>query len=328
MNANAPLCIPTIADVKAARTRIAAYIRRTPILEHALLNERVGGRILLKAECLQITGSFKFRGAMNRLLQLEGEAKDRGVVAFSSGNHAQAIAYAARMLGMPAVIIMPKDAPAMKIANTRAYGAEVVLYDRLKDDREAMGRAYVAARGMTLVPPFEDPDIIAGQGSIGLEVAEDCPVRPDAVLACCSGGGMLTGLALAIKDAWPDLPVYAVEPQGYDDFAQSLRDGQRVAIKPGTPSLADSLLSPTPGAIAFELAKRLIDGGFQVSDNEMKSAMADAFAYFKVVLEPGGAAPLAAALSGKIETKGKTLLVIGSGGNVDANLFAAAIEGR
>ena len=320
--------LPTLTDVEAAAGRLEGVAVRTPLLESPLLNERLGGRLLVKAEMLQWTGSFKFRGAYNRISQLDEAARRRGVVAFSSGNHAQGVAYAAKLLGVPAVIVMPADAPAIKIANTRAYGAEVVLYDRQSQDRAAIGGKIASERGSTLVPPYDDPDIIAGQGTIGLEIAEQCAslgVVPDAVLAATSGGGMIAGIALALESRLPGVPVYCAEPAGFDDHSRSLAAGEHRRISGEAQSFCDALLAPTPGEITFAVNRRLLKGGLVVSDAEVGAAMKTAFLDLKVVVEPGGAVPLAAVLSGKIAIAGRTLVVVTSGGNVDPATFAAAL---
>jgi len=319
---------PTILDIEDAAKRLAGVAFRTPLLENSLLNDRLGGRLLLKAEPLQRAGSFKFRGAYNRISRLDAATKRRGVVAYSSGNHAQGVACAAQLLGVPALILMPKDAPAVKIANTNAYGAEVMLFDRAKDDREAMSRRVAAERGATIVPPYDDPFIIAGQGTVGLEIAEDLTardVRPDAVIAPCGGGGLVSGIATALAAKLPGIPVYSAEPAGFDDTARSLVAGTRQTNIPGATSFCDALLAPMPGEITFPINKRRLAGGLAVTDAEVARAMATAFAYLKLVIEPGGAAALAAALAEKLPIKGRTVVVVASGGSVDAGTFAQAL---
>lgn len=319
---------PTLADIEDAARRLAGVAVKTPLLESSLLNERLGARLLLKPEPLQRAGSFKFRGAYNRISRLDEAARKRGVVAFSSGNHAQGVAAAAQLLGAPAVILMPKDAPAVKIANTRAYGAEVVLFDRDKDDREAMARRIAAERGATVVPPYDDPFIIAGQGTVGLEIAEELTARriaADAVIVPCGGGGLVAGTSTALAARLPGLPVYSAEPVGFDDTARSLTQGTRQGNVPGAKSFCDALLAPMPGEITFPINHKRLAGGLAVSDAEVRHAMAAAFASFKLVIEPGGAVALAAALSGKIPIKGKTIVVVASGGSVDPATFAQAL---
>jgi threonine dehydratase len=319
----------TISDIEDAARRLAGMAVVTPLLESPVVNERLGGRLLVKAEPMQRTGSFKFRGAYNRLSRIDGEARKRGVVAYSSGNHAQGVAAAAQILRMPAVIVMPADAPAIKIRNTKSYGAEVVTYDRLNESREAIGQKLQRERGAVLVPPFDDPFIIAGQGTIGLELAQQSEAAGaalDAVLAACSGGGLLAGIATAIKARRPSVAVYAAEPQGFDDMSRSLNSGRRETNEPGARSICDALLSPAPGELTFPIASRLVSGGFAVSDDEVRRAMAVAFEDYKLVVEPGGAVALAAVLSGKFPVRGKTVAVVCSGGNVDPDVFVSAIR--
>lgn len=320
--------LPTFVDVEAAAERLAGIASKTPLLESDLLNERIGGRLLVKAEPLQRTGSFKFRGAYNAISRVIDRDGKRPVVAFSSGNHAQGVALAAKLLGVPATIVMPSDAPLIKQRNTEAYGAELRLLDRYRDSREAIGAEIAETTGAALIKPYDDPDVIAGQGTAGLELIEQAKslgASPDAVLTCCGGGGLTAGCALALKEENTDRPIYAVEPQAYDDTKQSLEAGERRSIEPGTPTLCDALLAPTPGEITFGINKGRIAGGLTISDEDALDAMAIAFETLKLVLEPGGAAALAAVLSGKIKTEGRTLAVIASGGNVDPAVFAKAL---
>ena len=319
--------LPTFADVEDAAARLRGVAVRTPLLEAEALNERVGGRLLLKAECLQRTGSFKLRGAYNAISRIDA----RAVVAYSSGNHAQGVAAAAKLLGKAATIVMPADAPAIKIENTRAYGAEVRLYDRARESREAIGAEIAARTGAALIKPYDDPRIIAGQGTAGLEIAEQARDRgaaPDLALMPCGGGGLIAGCALALTNAFPGIAVHAVEPDGLDDTRRSLEAGERVPNAPGATSICDALLLPTPGELTFALNQKLLAGGLTVTDDEVRSAMAFAFRDLKLVLEPGGAVVLAAVLSGKLSLAGRTVAVVLSGGNVDPALFAAAITGR
>ena len=322
---------PSIDDIRAASRRLDGRAVLTPLLESPLLNARLGGRLLVKAETLQRTGSFKFRGAYNTLAQLDAAQRRGGVVAYSSGNHAQGVAAAAQLLGMPAVIVMPADAPAIKVANTSGYGAEVVLYDRYRESREEIGRRIAAERDAVLVAPFDDPRVIAGQGTAGLEIAAQARAlgaRLDAVIIPCSGGGLAAGSALALAAECPGVAVYAAEPEGFDDTRRSLAAGERVANDPGARSICDALLVAMPGELTFPINRRLLAGGFAVSDDEVFAAMATAFGELKLVVEPGGAAALAAALSGKIDMKGRTVAVIASGGNVDPATFAQALAAR
>jgi len=321
----------TLADIEAAARRIAGTAVETPLLESPALNERLVARVLIKAETLQRVGAFKFRGAYNRLSLLTPEQRRRGVVAFSSGNHAQGVALAARLLGAPAVIVMPSDAPAVKLAATRAYGAEVCEYDRLTESREAIARSIAETRGAVVVPAFDDPHIVAGQGTVGLELAsqaEALGVRIDMAVAPVSGGGLLAGLSIALKARCPDVEIWGVEPAGFDDLAQSLAAGRRITITPPGRSLCDALESPFPGEITFPILQRSLAGAVAVTDSEVAAAMRYAFSALKLVVEPGGAAGLAALLAGKIGVGGRTVALVLSGGNVDPELFARVIRGE
>ncbi|MDF1731241.1 MAG: threonine/serine dehydratase [Minwuia sp.] len=314
-----------LSDIQAAAARIDGIVRRTPLLESARLNDRIGGRLLVKAECLQHTGSFKFRGAYNRLAAMDPETRARGILAYSSGNHAQGVARAAQMFGVPATIIMPRDAPAMKQRNTAEYGATIVLYDRHGESREDIGRQIAAEQGLTLVKPYDDPLIMAGQGTSGLECAQQCAeldAVPDLALAPTGGGGLMAGFSTAMKAAFPDLALFAVEPEGYDDTARSLQSGTRVANTATPASICDAIMTPEPGELTFPVNRRTLSGGLKVSDGEVRQAMADAFAELKIVIEPGGCVALAAVLSGKLPVAGRTVVVVASGGNVDPALFA------
>lgn len=314
------MSLPTFADVEAAATRIAPYAVRTPILENAELNARTGGRIFLKPEMLQRTGSFKFRGAVNTVLQIASERRANGVVAFSSGNHAQGVAAAAREFGLPATIVMPKDAPAAKIEGTRRLGAEVIFYDRHGDDREAIAREIVARTGATLIQPFDNAQVVAGQGTMGLEIAADAKARGialDAVVTPCGGGGLIAGVALAISGASPGTEVIGVEPERFDGMGLSLAAGQRISAPGGALSIADALMAPLPGQIPFAIAKNLVSKAVAVSDAELERAVSFAFQRLKLVVEPGGAAALAALLAGRFDTNNKAIAVVLTGGNCD-----------
>ena len=320
--------LPTAADVGAAAARLRGRAVRTPLLEAPDLNARIGGRLLVKAEMLQRTGSFKFRGAYNRIVRLSESERRGGVVAFSSGNHAQGVAAAAGMVGIPAVIVMPEDAPKGKIENTRGLGAEVVLYERDDEERAKVAAEIAERRGAVLVRPFDDADIIAGQGTVGLEIAEqadEAGVEPDAVLVPCGGGGLISGTAIALQERWPDLPVYAVEPEGYDDTTRSLAAGRRLRNEGAAQSFCDSLLSPLPGEITFAINRERLKGGIAVSDRAVAVAMAAAFGMLRLVAEPGGAVALAAALEAKFDCRGKTVVVVCSGGNVAPETFTEAL---
>lgn len=320
---------PTFADVQAAARRLEGITIRTPLLENERVNRTLGGRLFLKAECLQRTGSFKLRGAYNFLASMGEADRARGVVGWSSGNHAQGLAEAARLLGTKATIVMPADAPALKVANTRASGAEVVLYDRVKDSREEIGQGIAAKTGATIVPPYDHPWILTGQGTAGLEIAEQAKalgVTLDAVAAPCSGGGLATGVALGVKGVSPTTTVHAGEPAGFDDLARSLAAGTKQKNEKLSGSICDALLAPTPGDVTFPLAQRLLGPGLVVTDEEVLDAMELAFREFKLVVEPGGAVALAAALTGKLPVKGRAVAVVCSGGNLDHATFKRALD--
>lgn len=314
---------PTAEDVLAARRRLAGRAVRTPLLNVPEIDALAGRRVLVKAEVLQRTGSFKYRGAFNRLSLLSDDERRRGVVAYSSGNHAQAVAAAARELGIPAVIIMPRDAPTLKIENTRRHGAEVILYDRWRESREAIGEEIARERGLALVKPFDDPAVIAGQGTIGIELAEQAVQQGErigAVLVPCSGGGLAAGIALALEQALPETQVYAVEPEGFDDTARSLAAGERLRNAAEMRSACDALLAPSPGEITFPILQRRAAGGLVVPDAAAFAAMATAFERLKLALEPGGAVALAAAIGLGAGTGGGAWKIRGlrrGGGTID-----------
>ncbi|MES2473507.1 MAG: threonine/serine dehydratase [Pseudomonadota bacterium] len=309
---------PGFADIQEAAKRIAPYAVRTPLVESPALNALTGGRVFLKLETLQRTGSFKFRGACNRLAMIPPGERANGVVAFSSGNHAQGVAAAAALFGMQAVIVMPSDAPRAKIEGTKALGGTVVEYDRQREDREAIAGRICAERGAVLVKPFDDAGVIAGQGTAGLEIAEDAArfgVTLDDVLIPCSGGGLVSGVGLALKGAGLSAKVHSVEPENFDGMKRSLEARARIAAPGGKLSIADALMAPTPGVIVFDLAKDLLAPGFAVSDAELERAVAFSARDLKLVVEPGGAAALAALLAGKLEARGLCIALILSGGN-------------
>jgi len=321
--------VPSFLDIERAAERLSGFAVETPILESERLNEQLGGRLLLKPECLQRTGSFKFRGAFNKISKLAGSKRANGVVAFSSGNHAQGVAAAARILGVKAIIVMPSDAPAVKIENTKADGAEVVLYERKDGNRVAIAEKIVADTGAVMIPPYDDPDIMAGQGTIGLEFAKqagDLDAKLDILAGPCSGGGMIGGCALAFETLSPHTQIYSVEPEYYDDTARSLAAGKRMEISPDRNSICDALLLEIPGKLTFEINRKLLEGGLSVTDRATEQAMLTAFQEFKIVLEPGGAVALAAILEEKLSIEGKTAGVIGTGGNVDPETFRHAIS--
>ncbi|MEM7565831.1 MAG: threonine/serine dehydratase [Pseudomonadota bacterium] len=320
------LALPTRADVVAAAERIAGEAVRTPLLRSPALDARCGRTVLLKAETLQRTGSFKFRGAYNAVLQIPEARRAAGVVAPSSGNHAQGLAEAARLLGMPCTIVMPADAPALKTARTKALGATVRPYDRIREDRLAIAKRIRDETGATLVPPFDHPHVIAGQGTAGLEMGEQAEAMGlslDAALVCCSGGGLAGGIGLAL----PGVDTYTVEPAGFDDMARSLRSGRRETNASASGSICDALLVQTPGEITFPVAQSMLAGGLVVTDEQALAAMAYAFDTLKLVVEPGGAVALAAVLFDLVPKHYRTVGVVLSGGNVDPALFSRAIQG-
>ena len=317
-----------IAMIEAAAARLEGAVRRTPMLSSPFLDEIAGRRVLVKAECLQHTGSFKFRGGWSAISALDDEARARGVIAYSSGNHAQGVAWAAARHGAPAVIVMPRDAPALKIANTRAMGAEVVLYDREAESREEIGARLAAERGLTLIRPYDEPQVIAGQGTAGLEIAAQAEaegVTQADVLVCCGGGGLTAGIALALEARAPGLRARPCEPEGFDDTARSLAAGRIVANARASGSICDAIVTPQPGEITFPILSRLCGPGLVVSDDEVRRAMALAFLRLKIVLEPGGAVALAAALTHADQLAADTVIVVASGGNVDAPVYAEAL---
>jgi threonine dehydratase len=318
-----------IAAIEAAARRLDGVAIRTPLVRNDELDRIAGGRVLVKTENLQAIGSFKIRGAYNLMSQLSAEAAARGVVAFSSGNHAQGVALAGRLLGIHAAIVMPEDAPRAKMDSTRRLGGEVITYDRYTGDREAIARAIAAERGAALVPSYDHEDIIAGQGTVGLEIAEqalEMQLPPDQVLINCGGGGLSAGSAVALKARLDGVSVRTVEPQDFDDTARSIAAGKRMKVAAGSRSICDSLLADSPGELPFEIHRRLFDAGLAVSDREVRDAMRFAFRNLKMVVEPGGAVSLAAVLSGKVDTAGKTTAIVISGGNVDLGQFAAIQE--
>ncbi|HEU4357769.1 MAG TPA: threonine/serine dehydratase [Xanthobacteraceae bacterium] len=324
---NNPLPV-TPADIDAAAKVIAPFAVRTPLLSSAALNARVGANVFLKPELLQRTGSFKFRGAFNKLSSIPQDKRGGGVVAFSSGNHAQGVAAAAQILKMQATIVMPADAPVSKVERTKSYGAEVVLYDRDREDREAIAREIAGKRGATLVKPYDDPFIIAGQGTAGREIAEDMSalgIAPDIVVAPASGGGLIAGIATAVKAKFPQTNVIVAEPKDYDDHGLSLRAGKREAHHARHRTICDALMAETPGEITFAINGKLLAGGVAASDEEVGAAIAFAFRELKLVVEPGGAVGLAALLAGRLDAHGKNVVIVLSGGNVDADLFARLI---
>ncbi len=320
----------SFADIEAAAGRIAGVALETPVVENPALSARIGARVLLKLETLQRVGAFKFRGAYNRLVQLSDEEKTRGVVAFSSGNHAQGVALAAKLLGVPALIVMPADAPKVKADATAGYGAEVRFYDRLTESREKIAAAIAEERGAIVVPAFDDPHIIAGQGTAGLELvrqAQTMGAALDVVMTPCSGGGLLAGVATAVKAMSPATRLIGAEPEGYDDTLASLRAGERVPMKPTHRTLCDALESPCPGELTFPILKAHVSDIAVVSDADVAEAVRYAASALKLVVEPGGSAALAALLAGKVDLAGvKTVGLVLSGGNIDPDQFARILR--
>ena len=318
---------PDYSDIQAAADRIAPFARITPLLSSPHLDALVGGKIFVKSEPLQVTGSFKFRGACNAVQMLGDHVKT--VVAWSSGNHAQAVAMAAKMRGLKTIIVMPEDAPAIKKKNTKALGAEVVTYDRYNESREDIGTDLAEQHGAAIIPPYDFVPVIAGQGTIGKEIAEQTKAlstTPDQVICCTGGGGLLAGLSLGLHHHSPDLPIFGAEPEGFDDFSRSLEAGKRMGNAPDARSICDAIVTNMPGELTFPINQAHVTRGLVVSDDDALNAMAMAWAHLKIVVEPGGAVALAAALTGKIETARKTTVVVASGGNVDQPIFEQALK--
>jgi len=319
-----------IAMIEAAARRAAGHIRHTPLLSSPFLDEIAGRRVFVKAECLQHTGSFKARGGWAAVSALPADRRAAGVIAFSSGNHAQGVARAARLHDVPAVIVMPADAPKMKIDNTRALGAEVVLYDRETENREAIGAALAADRGLTLIKPYDEPQVIAGQGTCGLEIAEQAAgegIATADVLVCCGGGGLTSGIALALAARAPGLRARPCEPEGFDDTARSLAAGRIERNAAAAGSICDAIVTPAPGELTFPIMQRLCGPGLVVTEDEVLRAMAAAFARLKIVVEPGGAVALAAALFRPEAIAGDTVICVATGGNVDPATYVRALAG-
>lgn len=322
--------LPTAADIDAAAKRLLGVAVRTPLINAAVLDELLGARVFLKAETLQRTGSFKFRGAYNKISSIPLEKRAAGVVAYSSGNHAQGVAAAAKLLGMRATIVMPADAPRAKRLRTEALGAEVIAYDRATEDRAAIAMKLVNERGATLVPPYDDPLIIAGQGTIGAEIVEqlaELGLKPEIVVVGASGGGLAAGISLGVKSRVASAKFYTAEPEGFDDTARSFVSGKREANARMSGTICDALMTATPGELTFPITSKLIGQGISATDAEVGRAVRYAFEELKLVVEPGGAIGLAALLAGKVEIKGKVVVAILSGGNVDTEMFAKLIAG-
>jgi len=323
------IVLPTAADVDAAAIKIAGVAIRTPLINSPVLDALLGARVFLKAETLQRTGSFKFRGAYNKISSILNDKRAGGVVAYSSGNHAQGVAHAAQLCGVPAVIVMPSDAPKAKRERTAALGAEIVLYDRDREDRAAIARDIAQQRGAVLVPPFDDPLVIAGQGTAGREIVEDMAalgLKPEIVVVGASGGGLIAGIALAVKARAPDAKFYSAEPEGFDDTLRSFKSGKREVNPRMSGTICDALMTDRPGVITFEINRKLVGQGVIASDEEVGRAVAFAFRELKLVVEPGGAIGLAALLAGKLDIKGKVVVAVLSGGNVDAEMFYRLVK--
>ncbi|OAN69347.1 threonine ammonia-lyase [Rhodobacteraceae bacterium EhC02] len=318
-----------IEMIRAAAERLRGHARVTPLLSSPFIDHLAGRRVFVKAECLQHTGSFKYRGGYSAVSALAEDVRARGVIAFSSGNHAQGVALAAAQHGVPSVIIMPADAPRLKIENTRALGAEVVLYDRATEDRDAIGERMSQERGLTLIKPFDEPQVIAGQGTTGLEIAEQARaagIDTADVLVCCGGGGLTSGIAMALEAEAPGLRARPVEPQDFEDTARSLAAGSIRRNASMTGSICDAIVTPSPGNLTFPIMQRLCGPGLVVTDQEALRAMAQAFLRLKIVLEPGGAVALAAALNRRDQIEGDAVIVVASGGNVDLEMYEEALN--
>lgn len=320
---------PVFADILAARERIAAEAIRTPLLFSPVLSERLSARIFLKPECLQRTGSFKFRGAYSALSALDPQTRARGVIAVSSGNHAQGVAEAARLFGVPSTIVMPSDAPTPKRKRTERSGARVIAYDRVTENRDAVVARVVSEVGGSFIHPFNDPNVIAGQGTAGLEIVEDCSSRgvvPEIVVIPCSGGGLTAGITLAVTEKFPAARIYTAEPEGFDDYARSLKSGKPERNDRTYGSISDALLVPDPGPIGFEINKQRLAGGLVASDPETLVAVGLAYDELRLVVEPGGAVGLAALLAGRLDIAGRTVVIVLSGGNIGDEMLADGIR--
>lgn len=330
-NKTLPEELVSVDMIRDAASRISGQAVRTPLLESSLLNERLSARVFVKPEVLQKTGSFKFRGAYTKISRLTDEQRKNGVVAYSSGNHAQGVAAAAALHAIRATIVMPKDAPEIKIKNTRALGAEVILYDRYTESREEIGAQICDERDASLIPPYDDLDVISGQGTVGLEIAEDLEALglcADKVISPCGGGGLISGVAKALAMASPTTDIWAAEPENFDDTILSLDRRERVSNAPSARTICDALASPTPGEITFAINRQYLSGGVAVSERDVADAMVEAFQTFKITVEPGGAVALASVLSGQVNISGQTVVVICSGGNVDPTLFSRILAGE
>ncbi|MBO6827627.1 MAG: threonine/serine dehydratase [Sneathiella sp.] len=319
------------SDILAAAETIKSHAVRTPLVESPLLNDKLGARLFLKCEMLQKTGSFKFRGAFNSISNLSEAERKNGVFAYSSGNHAQGVAFAAKLMGIPATILMPEDTPKIKLQNTKDYGAEVITYDRYTESREEIGEAIAAKNNLTLIKPYDYAPVIRGQGTVGLEIIEqlnELGLAPDMVATPCGGGGLLAGTSIAIHEQAPNAEIFAAEPANYDDTTRSLELGKRVANDTDERSICDAIVTPMPGEITFPILQKHVTGGMVVTEDEVKEAMRVAYQYLKVVIEPGAATALAGFLTGKADITGKVAVAVGSGGNVDPALYSEILDGN
>ncbi|MBL4666826.1 MAG: threonine/serine dehydratase [Sneathiella sp.] len=320
---------PTFGSVCNAAETLKGHAIQTPLLESPALNDLLGCRLFLKSEMLQKTGSFKFRGAFNAISNLTKMQKENGVFAYSSGNHAQGIALAAKMMGVKATILMPEDTPAIKISNTKGYGAKVLIYDRYTESREEIGAEISRKNNLTLIKPYDNKDVISGQGTVGLEIIAQLAehgLKADCIAAPCGGGGLLSGISLAVATDSPGTQIFAAEPEHFDDTSRSLAAGERLGNKGDHKTMCDAIMTPMPGELTFPILNQIQAQGLVVSESEVAAAVRAAYHHFKVVIEPGGAVALAAYLSGKTEIEGKIVVAVGSGGNIDPVLFARLLQ--
>lgn len=311
-------------SIKNAHKRIKRYIAETPLITNREINNKYKAKIYFKLENRQKTGSFKVRGAFNKLLQLKNIEKKKGVIAYSSGNHGQAVSYASKILGIDSLVVMPKDAPKIKLENTRKYGAKIVLFNRLIESREEIAMAIAKKSGRVLIPPFDDLDIIIGQGTVGLEIVNklnEKKIKPDVFLCCCSGGGLIAGASSYLKSFFPNLSIYCAEPKHYDDMRMSIKKGKLVSVNTNFPTICDALTVKIAGKLTFKINKKLLEGGLVVTDNEVKKAIRFLKKNLNIITEPGGAVPAAALLSKYSEFNDKVVVVMVSGGNIDQKLF-------
>jgi len=319
----------TPQEIDKAHERIFSLIIKTPLISSETINKKTNANVYFKLENLQWTGSFKLRGASNKISQLSNEEKSRGIVSYSSGNHAQAVAYASNLIGVQATIIMPKNAPSIKIKNTKKYGADVVLYDSMHESREKIASEIARNENKTIVKPYDDLDVIAGQGTVGKEIAEELKlqnIQPDIFLCCCGGGGLIAGSSTYLKYAFPNIKNFAVEPEEFNDTQLSLKNNSIVHNKESGKSICDALLAPHPGDVTFPINQTTLEGGLAVSDKEVKKTIVELAEELKIVVEPGGAVAATALLTNKINVKNKNVVVMISGGNIDYKLFSSIVR--